>query len=521
VPTAPSSTEAEPHLVHEVWSGFTRAAADVVPLVRFRTAGLRGRGRTAAAVGLATIAVLTVLAGWLPSRMEGAGIAGRADEIRSYLPAAYAGVLLLSSVAAVSGGGRELLPREQSVAFPVSPTTDHLGALLLAPLNVAWLFQVWALLGATAYVTGSGWQLVAVHVPVLLWLVAATALAQAAGWGAEWIRRGPGGVWSFRAAVVALSACGAALVTLGGLDLIGASTAWTARGADYGADGDWLGWSAVLGALLALTVAAIGVGAWGAERVARRPARDELRSESARRRPRNNPTSDLIALIRIDRVGIWRSVPIRRGFFVLASLPGLGALAGGVPWETVSIMPGPVASAAALLFGVNSWALDGKGALWRDSLPAAPGLVFASRAIVLLETVLLALAMTVVIASLRAGLPSVPQLVAVLCAILVASLQVVASSLRWSVRRPFAVDMRSARATPAPPLVMVGYSSRLALSTTLTGLAFALTAGLSDWRWSLVVAAPLLAISAAKLRRASRNWADPQGRSRVVTTVAS
>ena len=58
--------------------------------------------------------------------------------------------------AAASGGGRELLPREQAVAFPVSPTTDHLGALLMAPLNIAWLLQGWTMLGATSYAVGPG-----------------------------------------------------------------------------------------------------------------------------------------------------------------------------------------------------------------------------------------------------------------------------------------------------------------------------------------------------------------------------
>ena len=37
--------------------------------------------------------------------------------------------------------------RDQASAYPVSPTTDHLGALLLAPLNIAWLLQAWMLLG--------------------------------------------------------------------------------------------------------------------------------------------------------------------------------------------------------------------------------------------------------------------------------------------------------------------------------------------------------------------------------------
>jgi len=206
---------------------------------------------------------------------------------------------------------------------------------------------------------------------------------------------------------------------------------------------------------------------------------------------------------------------------LVATLPGLGALAGGVPWQTVNIMVGPVASAAALLFGVNSWSLDARGALWRDSLPVSPRLVFFSRGLVLLESVVLALALTVVLVSLRAGLPTVSHLVAVVCAAVVVGLQVVSSSLLWSVRRPFAVDMGSARATPAPPLTMVGYSTRLTLSTTLTGVAFAITSDANDWRWSLAVAVPLLALSLTKVRRASREWADPLCRSRVVTTVAS
>lgn len=522
-PTAHFSADvARPQAPH-AWAGLVRAAADVLPLVKFRTAALRGGSRFVAAIGFAIIAVLTVLAAWLPSELDGAIVSPRPDLIGSYLPAAYAGVLLLSVVAAVSGGGRELLPREQAVAFPVSPTTDHLGALLMAPLNIAWLLQAWAVMGATAYATGGGgWRTVAIELPVVLWLATATALAQIAAWAADWMRRGPRSVWLFRALVVVVSAGGAALAALGSRDVasFGTPTSWIRRGAQYGADDYWFGWTAVVVSLAAMTLVAIGLGIWGAHQVVRRPARDEVRSESARRPPRMDPASDLAALVRVDRVGIWRSVPIRRGFFVLATLPGLGALAGGVPWQTVNILTGPVASAAALLFGVNSWSLDGRGALWRDSLPASPRLVFFSRGLVLLESVLLALVLTIVFASLRAGLPTASQLVAVLCAIVVVALQVVSSSLLWSVRRPFAVDMRSARATPAPPLTMVGYSTRLTLSTTLTGLAFALTSDANHWGWSLVVAAPLLALSVIKIRRASRDWADPQRRSHVVTTVA-
>jgi hypothetical protein len=197
------------------------------------------------------------------------------------------------------------------------------------------------------------------------------------------------------------------------------------------------------------------------------------------------------------------------------------ALAGALDWEMLCILPGLVASGGALLFGVNSWCLDGRGALWRDSLPVSPKAVFGSRVFVLVEVLLLATFLTLTLASLRAGLPTVSQLAAVVCAAVVVSLQVVGASLRWSVRRPFSVDMRSARATPAPPLVMVGYSSRLALSTTLTGMLFTITARLSDWHWSPMIALPFVLFSAYKLVGTSHEWANPEVRSRVIATVAS
>ncbi len=170
---------------------------------------------------------------------------------------------------------------------------------------------------------------------------------------------------------------------------------------------------------------------------------------------------------------------------------------------------------------MNSWCLDGRGALWRDSLPVSPKAVFGSRVFVLVEVLLLATFLTLLLASLRAGLPTVSQLVAVVCAAVVVTLQVVGASLRWSVRRPFSVDMRSARATPAPPLVMVGYSSRLALTTTLTGMLFTITARISDWHWSVLIAMPFLLFSAYKLVATSNEWANPETRSRVIATVAS
>ncbi len=224
--------------------------------------------------------------------------------------------------------------------------------------------------------------------------------------------------------------------------------------------------------------------------------------------------------MRTDRVSIWRSVPMRRGMVVLALLPGMVAVGGSFQWGELGIFPGLVASGGALLFGVNSWCLDARGALWRDSLPVTPRLAFFSRALVLLEILLVATLGTLVIASLRAGVPTVSELVAVGCATIVVTLQVVATSLRWSVAHPYAVDLRSARATPAPPLVMVGYSARLALTTTVTGLLFEVLAG-APWVFSVLLAVPFLVWSGVRLHRTAAAWADPGVRSRVIATVAS
>ena len=108
--------------------------------------------------------------------VPGARDSERARDVLLLQPTAFAAFLLLTIISAVaSGGGRELLSRDQGVAFPVSPTTDHLGALLLAPLNIAWLMQAWVLLGSMAY--GLPARLVpAAELSVLLWLASSTAI---------------------------------------------------------------------------------------------------------------------------------------------------------------------------------------------------------------------------------------------------------------------------------------------------------------------------------------------------------
>ena len=202
---------------------------------------------------------------------------------------------------------------------------------------------------------------------------------------------------------------------------------------------------------------------------------------------------------------------MRRGLAVLAIGPGVVALAGNLTWSQMTILPGLVASGGALLFGVNAWCLDHRGGLWRESLPVgagrrlrrpglgadrvpAGGVVHHDRPG----------------RAARRASRTASELTALLCTWVVVVLQVVSSAMRWSSRRPFAVDLRSARATPAPPVVMVGYSTKLAVTTTLTSLVFSGLArvdapGDVDPRRRR----PFVAWSLVRLLHARDTWVDP------------
>jgi hypothetical protein len=274
--------------------------------------------------------------------------------------------------------------------------------------------------------------------------------------------------------------------------------------------------------VLALTaVVAVGLGAAAARRTGRRPATTQARVETRRYAPRPVAGSDLLALVAVDRASVWRSAPLRRGLILLSLLPVVVAFAGQLDWLMVPVLPGLVASGGALLFGVNAWALDARGAVWRESLPVRPRTALLARAWVLAEVLGAAAFATLVLCGLRAGVPRPAELAAALGATVVVALRTVASGLRWSVRRPYSVDLRSVRATPAPPLVMVGYSARLAVAATLTGLVFSVMGRLFPWWWSVLLAALLLATSAASLWRTAALWDRPQLRAAVVDTVAS
>ncbi len=336
----------------------------------------------------------------------------------------------------------------------------------------------------------------------------------------EAIRRQHHGIGMVRAISVAFGLAGLALQLSGRLGVIldNIPTVWFVQRAAIGFTWRWLEGVTVLSSAFVLAVV---IGSIPAHLAARRMPRDEARVESGQFAARRLPSSVFGILVRTDRSSVWRSVPMRRGIAVLAFGPGVVAIAGNLDWPMMTILPGLVASGGALLFGVNAWCLDGRGLLWRENLPARPGQVFGARCYVLAEFLLVASLATVLLASLRAGIPTSYEFSAVVCLLLVVTIQVVGAALRWSAQRPFPVDMRSARATPAPPVVMVGYSTRLAVSTTMTGLVFSGLARVPDWRVSVIVAMPFLIWSAWRLSRTANLWLDPVERARVVMTTAA
>jgi hypothetical protein len=513
-----SSTDTGPH-------AWLEAARDTRHLMAFRARTVRRRG--AASFGLAVVVVLTAVFAVVPSRVDlrsgGSAPLERAlTALESNLGAAFAGFLLLAVGAAMgSGGGRELLSRSEAAVHPISPVTEHLGALLLAPVNLAWMVQAWSLLAVTALVTPPQ-HLVGAQLVVLAWVLAATALGQAAGWAVEGVRRTARGV------LVVRIGAGAVVVGLAALHLAGLlaplarslPTTWLADTAQTGR------WPLALGVLLLLTVIGLVLGARPAAWALGLPPREELRVQSGVHEARHVPeprwgSADRALLRRLDRGSVWRSVGMRRGLMVLGIGPGLVALLAGLEWGTVLLLPGLTASGAALLFGVNAWCLDGKGMVWRETLPVSSADVFDVRALVVAECMAAVSGVTVVLALLRNGLPPLVTGVAVAACWLVVLVQVLAIVMTWSVRSPYSVDLSSPRATPAPHAAMAGYAGRLSLVTTLTALLFTGLTAL-PWAWApAVVALPFLAWSTRRLLRARRRWSAGDERARVVLTVAA
>ena len=93
--------------------------------------------------------------------------------------------------------------------------------------------------------------------------------------------------------------------------------------------------------------------------------------------------------------------------------------------------------------------------------------------------------------------------------------------MRWSALRPYAVDLRSARATPAPPVAMVAYSSKLAVTTTLTSLVFSGLARTDHPEVSVLGGRPVPAVVLDQAAAApATSGSTPSTRAPVVMAVA-
>jgi hypothetical protein len=184
--------------------------------------------------------------------------------------------------------------------------TDHLGALLLAPLNIAWLIQSWSLLGATAFVSG-GDGLPLVAFTCLLWILMSTTLGQFLAWCVELVRRGRHGIAVVRALWLTLGLVVFGLVATGSLGhlLDRLPSAWiiVVVYAPTGG-GAWGTWAIGLIAFIGVAVTAVCLGGVMATTVNRRAPREEATAEGRVFTPLSMPGSDLGALVRTDRASV-------------------------------------------------------------------------------------------------------------------------------------------------------------------------------------------------------------------------
>jgi hypothetical protein len=436
-------------------------------------------------------------------------------------PSAYLGFGVLAVIAPLTaGGGNELVPPDQLVAYPVRTSTQFLGGLLLAPVNLVWLVQLLALTALTAFLTLDT-SLPRGVVTTAAYVACITVLGQALAWLVVGSRQTRAGRWTVGAAACLLAATAIGTVQTGrGGDVLAASPTHSVVQAVTA--GDTAVWARTTGILLGLAVLGLLAGSRVCGWALHRPgdAGSAGRQGPVRRRPAQR--SAFRELLAVDRASVWRAPALRRGGLVLAVLPGLLAAAGGIPWESLIVLPGLVAAGAGLLFGINVFCLDGSGAVWLASLPQSPRLAFRVKAVVLTETVLAAVTLAVAAGSLRStGVPTPAEVSGIAAAGLTCSAVVVAQCLRASVRRPHRADLTGPRDAVAPPGALAVASIRLAVPTALVGLVLAAAAASGTWWLPLACAAPLLLASGLSVGRTVRRYDVPSTRWRLASAAAA
>lgn len=436
-------------------------------------------------------------------------------------PAAFLGFAVLAVIAPLTaGGGIEMVPSSQLVAFPVRPRTMFLGGLLLAPANLVWVVQLLVLAAETSYLTIDG-NLLTGGLTAVSFVICLTVVGQAIAWAVVGLRQTLVGRRVVAGLIVGSLAAIAAIVRGGyGFAVLGLSPTHSVVNAiEAGLD---VRWALTTAGLLVGSGAALLAGFAACRWALSRPSDATTAGTSVAVRRRASKRTALAELVAVDRASVWRATALRRGGFVLAVLPTVAAIGAAVPWPSLVVLPGLIAAGAGLLFGVNAFSLDGSGAVWLASLPHDPRLVARAKLHVLVETVAGSILLVLLAGSLRSpGTPTVAQLTAIVGSAVACGAFVVATCLALSVRRPHRADLNGPRDAVAPPGALTAASARLALPAALIGFVLEGSSRTDSWWVPLATAAPITEVALWWLHRSMARYADPALRSRIIQTVSA
>jgi hypothetical protein len=481
-----------------------------------RTAGMRW-GITLAFLAIAWMLTLVLSSG---SALDGPLLATAIQ----LAPSAYLGFGALALIAPLTaGGGNEIVPPDQLSAYPVRSSTQFVGGLVLAPLNLVWVVQLLVIAALTSYLTLDG-SLLRGSLTSISFVSAITVLGQALAWFVVGLRQSRRGRRAVQAAgaVALLTAVVVVRSGYGDAVLDASPTRYVVSAILSGGVAVRVDWALTTGLLLLLAGLGLLIGSRTCAWALRRPGDAGLNrhTEPVRRRPAK--AGALRELVAVNRASVWRAPALRRGGLVLAVLPGLIAVGAGVPWESMIVLPGLVAAGAGLLFGVNAFCLDGSGALWLASLPHDPKLVAQAKALVLTETVLGAVLVAGIAGSLRSpGLPTSAQVAAMVAAWTTCTALVVAGGMKMSTKRPHRADLRGPRDAVAPPGALAIASARLALPAAFAGILLGSAAHSGIWWWPPLLATPVILLAVLSVMRSLRRYDDPFVRAHIVQTVAA
>lgn len=496
----------------------TGALAQLRALASLRWQMMRGNG---ARLALCTAPLVVIWFTYLAVRSATSVTEPALVAATELAPAAFLGFAVLAVIAPLTaGGGIEMVPSSQLVAYPVRPRTVFLGGLLLAPANLVWVVQLLVLAAETSYLTIGG-NLATGGLTALVFVACLTVVGQAIAWAVVGLRQSRVGRRLVTALILVALITIALLVRLGyGFAALRHSPTQTVVSAI--AEGPGLRWAVTTAGLVIACVAGVAAGFRACAWAISRPNDATTAGTSLAVRRRAAKRSALAELVAVDRASVWRASALRRGGLVLAVLPTVAAIGAAVPWPSLVVLPGLIAAGAGLLFGVNAFSLDGSGAVWLASLPHEPRLLARAKLHVLIETVAGSMLVVLVAGSLRSpGTPTVAQLTAIVGSAVACGAFVVATCMALSVRRPHRADLNGPRDAVAPPGALTAASARLALPATLIGFAVEGSSRTDIWWAPLATAAPITAMAVLWLCRSMARYGDPRIRSRIIQTVSA